>query len=97
MAFLKDKNVNGVFLPMICDPKSGKGSVSLTLVFISFNLCVAGIIGKWAGKLGGVDTSQAINLFMICAGLYFGRNLSSNKGNVTVTKEESDKDAKTSN
>jgi hypothetical protein len=62
----------GIPLPNVRDPKTGKGSVSLTLVFISFNLCLVGIVGKWS-KVLDVDINQAINLFMVCAGLYWGR------------------------
>lgn len=82
-------NDKGIPLPTITDPKSGKGSVSLTLVFISFNLCVAGIVGKWAGLMGGIDVNQALNLFMVCAGLYWGRKLQKDGEKTTV---ESGKD-----
>lgn len=90
---LKALNEKGIYIPLIADPKTGRGSVSLTLVFISFNLCVAGIIGKWSGFLGGVDPQNALNLFMVCAGLYFGRKLSKDpKGNLAV-EESSNKDS----
>lgn len=92
---LKDKwvevvatcNEKGVPLPTIRDPKTKEGSVSLTLVFISFNLCVAGIVGKWSGALGGIDVSQALNLFMVCAGLYWGRRVGKS-GDKDVSVEE---------
>lgn len=69
-------NKLGIPLPVIRDPKTGKGSVSLTLVFISFNIVAFGLIGKAAGILGGVDLAQALNLFYACAALYWGRQLS---------------------
>ena len=71
--FVSKMNSNGVPLPTIRDPKSGKGSVSLTLVFVSFNVVLVGLVGKWAGALGGIDLTQALNLFYACAALYFGR------------------------
>jgi hypothetical protein len=88
--FVAQMNSNGVPLPTIRDPKSGKGSISLTLVFVSFNVVLVGLVGKWAGALGGIDLTQALNLFYACAALYFGRkfqrdgaaiddNVSSNK------------------
>jgi hypothetical protein len=73
---VKTANEKGIPLPTVRDPKTSKGSVSLTLVFISFNLCVIGIIGKWAGALGGVDADSAFQLFMACGALYWGRKLS---------------------
>jgi hypothetical protein len=81
-------NANGIPLPMVRDPSSGKGSVSLTLVFISFNLCLAAMIGKWSGKLGGVDPAQALNLFMVCAGLYFGRRVGKTGKDVTAIEKD---------
>lgn len=71
--FVNDMNSKGIPVPMIRDGSTGKGSVSLTLVFISFNVWLVSIIGKAAGALGGMDPSQTLNMFMVCAGLYFGR------------------------
>lgn len=69
---------------MIRDPKTGVGSVSLTLVFLSFNAVLVGLVGKWSKSLDGIDLNQALNLFYACAALYFGRNLST-KGGTTVS------------
>lgn len=71
--FTAKMNKLGVPLPTIRDPKSGLGSISLTLVFISFNMVLIGLVGKWAGALGGIDLTQALNLFYACAALYWGR------------------------
>lgn len=92
--FIKDMNAKGVPVPMVRDPKSGIGSVSLTLVFISFNTWLVSIIGKAAGALGGMDSSQALNMFIACASLYFGRKMTKDpKGTVTVeAKEEAPKE-----
>lgn len=71
--FINVINRKGIPLPTIRDPKSGEGSISLTLVFISFNFVLIGLVGKWAGAMGGIDISQALNLFYACAALYWGR------------------------
>lgn len=76
-------NSKGIPVPLIKDPKSGLGSVSLTLVFLSSLYVQVGLIGKYSKLLDGIDLNQALNFFMISAGLYFGRNLSSNNGKVT--------------
>lgn len=73
--FVNLLNTKGVPLPTIRDPKTGYGSVSLTLVFISFNVVLVGLVGKWAGALGGIDLNQALNLFYACAALYWGRKI----------------------
>lgn len=78
--FVSKMNSKGVPLPMIRDPRTGRGSVSLTLLFISFNVVLVGLVGKWVEKLGGLDLSQALNLFYACAALYFGRNLGGKDG-----------------
>lgn len=81
--FFKKKNQEGFFVPTISDPVSGRGSVSLTLVFLSFNLCLIGIVGKWS-KVLDIDVSQATNLFMICAGLYWGRKFQKDDKKISV-------------
>jgi hypothetical protein len=82
--FVSDMNSKGIPVPMIRDPKTG-ASVSLTLVFISFNVWLVSIIGKAAGALGGMDPSQTLNMFIVCAGLYFGRKFQKDeKGGMAV-------------
>ena|SRR6185369_4345921 len=76
-AFVNKMNSKGIPLPTIRDPKTGLGSISLTLVFISFNFVLVGLVGKWSKELDGIDLNQALNLFYACAALYFGRNMTS--------------------
>lgn len=59
---------------MVRDPKTGKGSVSLTLVFVSSILVIVGLVGKWSGHMGVVDISNALEFFYASSFLYFGRN-----------------------
>lgn len=87
--FVSDMNAKGIPMPMIRDPKTGTGSVSLTLVFISFNTWLVSVIGKAAGALGGMDTSQTLNMFVIAASLYFGRKFQRDeKGNVSLEEKK---------
>lgn len=81
-------NSLGMPLPMIRDPKSGKGSVTLTMVFISFNTCLIGQMGKLAGFLGGVDLTQANYLFLMCLGAYLGRKIQGDGKKVDISAEE---------
>lgn len=83
--FVNGMNSKGIPVPMIRDGKTGMGSVSLTLMFISFNVWLLSIIGKAAGALGGMDPSHTLNMFMACAGLYFGRKFQRDeKGAVSI-------------
>lgn len=86
--FIEKLNSKGIPLPLLRDPKVNGPSVSLTLVFISFNVVLIGLVGKWAKALDGIDVQQAIYWFFGTAALYFGRQMSttSNK-QVTIDKE----------
>lgn len=89
MAIIAKANMLGVPMPTIRDPKSGRGSVSLTLVWISFNFCILAMVSKWSGGIGGIDPSQAFNLFIACAGLYWGRKFQKDdKGNVNIDSKD---------
>lgn len=84
--FLVKMNQEGFPLPLLRDPKTGQGSVSLTMLVLSFNVVLLGLIGKSAGFLGGVDLTQAIYWNVLTASLYFGRTLSYN-GKTVENKE----------
>jgi len=90
--FVASMNSKGVPLPLVRDPKTGIGSVSLTLVFVSFNVVIVGLVGKWSKALDGIDLTQALNLFYACGALYFGRNMSS-KGLQVSGKSENPPDS----
>lgn len=80
----KYANERGIPVPLARDPKTDRGSVSLTLVFISFNVWLFGVIGKISGAFGGIDNESALSMFIACAGLYWGRKLS---GDVSIGDE----------
>lgn len=86
---VSDMNKKGIPLPSVRDPKTGKGSVSLTLVFISFNMVLLGLIGKASGFFGGIDIAQALNLFYACSALYWGRQFQA--GNSSIGDVEKSK------
>ena len=83
----KRANEVGIYIPVLQDPKTKKPSVSMTMMVISFNLCLIAMIGKWSKAFDGIDPSQATNLFMICSALYFGRKISKNSDG-SVTEDE---------
>lgn len=67
-------NSYGIPLPLVHDPKTGTGSVSLTLVFVSSIMVLLGLVGTWSGKLGVIDINNALEFFYASSFLYFGRN-----------------------
>lgn len=91
-AFVNKMNAKGIPVPLLRDPRTG-ASVSLTLLFGSFNIWVVSIIGKASGALGGIDPSQTLNMFIVCAGLYFGRKFQRDEnGGFTVEGDGKKKD-----
>lgn len=73
-------NSMGVPLPTVRDPKTGTGSISLTLVFISSLLVIIGIVGKWSNIAGNIDMNNAMEFLYASLGLYFGRQWQSKSG-----------------
>lgn len=67
-------NSYGIPLPLVHDPKTGTGSVSLTLVVLSSSMVLLGLVGTWSGKLGVIDIKNALEFFYASSFLYFGRN-----------------------
>lgn len=81
---LQDKLVEfctkkGIPVPVIRDPVSQQPSASFTLLVISAGLVIFGLLNKVAKLVDGVDIENALQFFYACAGLYFGRKLTSDK------------------
>jgi len=88
-------NKYGLPAPTIRDPKTGLGSISLTLVFVSSIFVIIGIVGKWSNKFGTIDVGTALEFFYASSALYFGRQWQSKRGGVSTeepTKEEQNQD-----
>lgn len=85
--FFKKMNDKGIPLPVVRDPETGKGSVSLTLVFLSSIWVQLSLIGKVVTWLGGLDAESAIYWFLSCAALYWGRKLSGSKNSAELSNK----------
>lgn len=92
--FVEKMNDKGVPLPMVRDPQTLEGSVSLTLVVMSSFLVAVGIVGKWGGWLGGIDMASAFNFFYASTALYFGHNWVHKGDAASVDSEEKEEDKK---
>ena len=75
LQILNKMNKNGIPLPLLRDPTTSQGSVSLTMMVTSFAICLVTLAGKITKVLGEVDYSNCLWLFGITASLYFGRKL----------------------
>ena len=71
-SFVAKMNEKGVPMPMA--RYKGQGSPALTLVIISSVLVILGIVGKWSGKLGGIDMVNAMDFFYASCTLFFGHS-----------------------
>lgn len=69
----------GIPVPIIRDPSTQQPSASFTLLVVSSGLVIFGLINKAAKFVDGIDINNALQFFYACAGLYFGRKLTSNK------------------
>jgi hypothetical protein len=87
-------NMYGIPLPMVRDPKTGMGSVSLTLVFISSIMVILGLVGKWSGRLGTIDINNSLEFFYASSALYFGRNWKKGGASEDLSEENSDEPSK---
>ena len=85
--FINKMNAMGIPMPMLRDPKTGVGSVMLTLLFISANMVIIALLNSFANFFKGVDTSNSIEFFMICLGGYLGRKFQTKSGN-TIDPED---------
>jgi hypothetical protein len=69
----------GIPVPVLRDPVSQQPSASFTLLVVSSGLVIFGLLNKIANLVDGVDIDNALQFFYACAGLYFGRKLTSDK------------------
>lgn len=79
-AFVARMNEFGVPVPTARDPKTGKGSVSFSLVVISTALVVMGIVGKWSKLAGDIDLDNAMEFLWSALAIYFGRQWQTKSG-----------------
>lgn len=81
-------NELGLPFPMARDPKTGKASVTLTMMLLSFNTALLGQLGKFTNLLGNVDMTSAMSLFVATSALYLGRKMQNDNKDVNNKEEE---------
>jgi hypothetical protein len=79
-------NKYGMPLPMIRDPKTGLGSVSLTLVFMSSIYVQLALLNTFAQMFQGVDIVNALYWHGMSLALYFGRSFNK-EGGISLEKD----------
>jgi len=86
-------NKYGIPLPMIRDPKTGLGSVSLTLVFLSSIYVQLALLNTFAQFFKGVDIVNALYWHGMCLALYFGRYFKK-EGDISMYSDLEDQEEK---
>lgn len=65
-------NSKGIPIPLV--RYKGEGNPALTVFLVASILVTVGIVGKWAGHLGGIDMSNAMQFFNASSILFFGHS-----------------------
>lgn len=73
---IRELQEKGFPVVVLRDPLTKLPSVSLTLLTISFLYVSFGVVNGWGGWFKIPAEDGAFELFLVCAGLYFGRSLS---------------------
>lgn len=77
-AFLLCINEKGITFPTAHDPVSKRGSITATMVIVSFGICAFGVLGKVSKLLDGIDMTAAHSLLVISLSAYLGRKYQQN-------------------
>lgn len=86
--FVNKMNAAGVPMPMVRDSKTGQGSVSLTLVFLSSLYVQLALLNSFAQFFKGVDIQNALYWHGLCLTLYFGRSFKKDGNKVEISGDD---------
>lgn len=86
---VSNMNARGIPIPMVRDPKTGMGSVSLTLVLIAATLVIVSLVGKLSGAVGTINLDKSLEFFYAASALYFGRSWVG-KGSASASESQSE-------
>lgn len=92
---VRGMNSRGIPVPLLRDSRTQKGSATLTMFWLSFNLCLISLIGKYSKQFEGIDINNSLQLLMITGGFYLGRSIVRGKdGKVEAPSEAKPEDPK---
>lgn len=95
-ALLLSLNEKGILFPVVHDPASKRGSITATMVVVSFGICALGVIGKASKLLGEIDLTAAHSLLVISLSAYLGRRMQSNGKEVIMSDNKEKRDNESS-
>lgn len=77
-------NKDGIPLPMVRDPATGRGSVTLTMVVVSFGVAILLLGGKAVNLVGAIDYSNVLWLLGVTLSAYLGRKFQANGKDIQI-------------
>lgn len=80
-------NSNGIPVLVFRDPRTKEPSITFSMLIVSFVMCCIALSGKLSSSatIQSIDFTNSYNLFLACAGLYWGRKLQTPTGVVETT------------
>lgn len=81
---MKNANEKGINIPLLRDATTGRGSVTLTMFWISFNIAILALIGKVSKLAGDIEYSSVIWFYAVTGAFYLGRKIQAGKGGVDL-------------
>jgi threonine/homoserine/homoserine lactone efflux protein len=88
--FIKKMNEKGIPVPLC--RVNGAPSVSFTLVVISSLFVMLSLLNSFAAFFKGVDTQSAIYWAGMCYALYFGRKITGNGKEISISEESKEEE-----
>lgn len=81
-------NSEGIPMPLLRDNKTGKGSYTLTMFWMSFNLSIILLAGKVTKLVGDVDYNNVLWLLGLTGSFYLGRKIQGGGKKMTIDSKE---------
>ena len=85
--FFSKLNEKGIPIPMIRDPKNGRGSITITMFWVSFNIAILTLAGKVTQVIGDIDYSNVLWLLGLTGGMYLGRKIQGDGKKLTIDND----------
>lgn len=77
-------NMDGIPVPTLRDPQTGKGSVTFTMVAVSFGTAILLLLGKVTHFVGEVDYNNVLWLLGITLSAYLGRKFQGDGKKISI-------------
>jgi len=91
---LIELNEEGIPIPLLRDNVKNRGSVTLTMFVIAFNVAILALVGKVAKMADGIDYSSVLLLLTVTGSFYLGRSFNNDGKKVSVNGDDNKEESK---